>query len=262
MTIPPLPPARPPSALHLRVPTRILDRLETATEQHLTDTITTARTPADLRNTTGTVTATITRAAQAAHRIGALIARTITPPPRDPELPNLIPDSPSPADTLRLLQDLAIPDAVTRLLDDAATRLEQTTAPAREHLERTARRVWGYALTTIHTASNRGATWYARAAGYDLRWHTREDERVCPVCSPLNGRTATPATAFTLPAGTRTWPGFTGLPPAHPRCRCSVTPVRPAPRPRTPSTTHGTTRPPGRRALLDLLRRRRRPATA
>ncbi|WP_433242555.1 hypothetical protein [Actinomadura nitritigenes] len=234
MTTPPLPPARPPSDLRLRIPTRVLDRLEATTEHDLTGTITSTGTPAALRNAAGTVTGTVTRAAQTAHRIGALIARTLTPPPRqrpgEPKLPKLLPTAPGPAETLRLLRDLAIPDAVGRLLDDAATRLDQTTAPVREELDRAARRVWGYALTTIHTASNRGATWYARNTGHDLRWHTREDERVCPTCSPLNGATTAPDTGFTLPTEDgipKPWPHFTGLPPAHPRCRCSVTPVRP-----------------------------------
>ena len=37
-------------------------------------------------------------------------------------------------------------------------------------------------------------------------WHTREDEKVCPVCGDLDGQTV----------------AADALPPAHPNCRCSV----------------------------------------
>ncbi len=43
-------------------------------------------------------------------------------------------------------------------------------------------------------------------------WQTAADERVCPVCGPLDGETA--------PIG-GTFPGGYAGPPAHPRCRCA-----------------------------------------
>ena len=52
-----------------------------------------------------------------------------------------------------------------------------------------------------------------------IRWHTANDEivRACPVCWPLHKRTAPLDVGF---AGYK-WP------PAHPRCRCWITPVLP-----------------------------------
>jgi len=41
-------------------------------------------------------------------------------------------------------------------------------------------------------------------------WHTSNDEHVCPICEPNNGK---PEGAWTVPDG----------PPAHPRCRCWTT---------------------------------------
>lgn len=48
------------------------------------------------------------------------------------------------------------------------------------------------------------------------RWNTAKDELVCPICGPLNGVEVGIAEPF---------PGGLSLPPAHPRCRCWITPV-------------------------------------
>lgn len=45
-------------------------------------------------------------------------------------------------------------------------------------------------------------------------WNTSEDEKVCPICLPLDGKKATPTGAFEG--------GYAG-PPAHPSCRCFMT---------------------------------------
>lgn len=42
------------------------------------------------------------------------------------------------------------------------------------------------------------------------RWYTAVDERVCPTCGPRHGRT---------------YPLDAAIPPAHPRCRCWISPV-------------------------------------
>jgi len=41
-------------------------------------------------------------------------------------------------------------------------------------------------------------------------WHTSADDRVCPICEPLNGKPE------------KEWAGIDG-PPAHPNCRCWTT---------------------------------------
>lgn len=43
-------------------------------------------------------------------------------------------------------------------------------------------------------------------------WRTSGDERVCPICGPLNGKRKSEG-----------WSGVTGPPPAHVNCRCWVT---------------------------------------
>ena len=45
-------------------------------------------------------------------------------------------------------------------------------------------------------------------------WRTAADERVCPICGPLNGKR--------VPVG-ESWDGL--RPPAHPNCRCWTAPV-------------------------------------
>ena len=44
-----------------------------------------------------------------------------------------------------------------------------------------------------------------------LAWSTAMDERVCPICEPLNGR---------MRGKNGLYPGAQTPPPAHPRCRC------------------------------------------
>jgi len=48
------------------------------------------------------------------------------------------------------------------------------------------------------------------------RWNTANDELVCSICGPLNG---------TVVGITEPFPGGIMLPPAHPNCRCWITPV-------------------------------------
>ena len=51
-----------------------------------------------------------------------------------------------------------------------------------------------------------------------VEWRTANDERVCPICGPLHGKTDDAER-----------PDFdgVGIPPAHPRCRCWIVPVVP-----------------------------------
>lgn len=56
-------------------------------------------------------------------------------------------------------------------------------------------------------------------AGFEMvgEWQTANDEIVCPICQPLDGLRAVDGT-FTHPETGDTY----DLPPAHPRCRCTV----------------------------------------
>lgn len=49
-----------------------------------------------------------------------------------------------------------------------------------------------------------------------MEWLTTDDEMTCPICAPLNGTRAPLDGAFD---------GGITEPPAHPRCRCAITPV-------------------------------------
>lgn len=48
-------------------------------------------------------------------------------------------------------------------------------------------------------------------------WYTARDERVCPTCGPMHGKTRKPEEKFELPNGDKLW-----APQVHPRCRCDV----------------------------------------
>ena len=62
--------------------------------------------------------------------------------------------------------------------------------------------------------------WYE----YDKRWDTARDDRVCPICAPMDG-----VVVHGVRAKFDTLAGALEGPPAHPRCRCgmSMVPVIP-----------------------------------
>jgi SPP1 gp7 family putative phage head morphogenesis protein len=71
------------------------------------------------------------------------------------------------------------------------------------------------AVTEVTRAAAEGGRLYQQQlqqAGFtfDRIWRTSNDERVCPVCGPLDGKPEAE------------WGGLDS-PPAHPNCRCSVT---------------------------------------
>lgn len=49
-----------------------------------------------------------------------------------------------------------------------------------------------------------------------VEWLTAEDERTCPVCAPLDGQRAALGDTFA---------GGVAHPPAHPGCRCAISPI-------------------------------------
>lgn len=71
------------------------------------------------------------------------------------------------------------------------------------------------AVTETASAYSRGAILAYRDSGVVavIEWLTAVDERVCPICAPLNGTIVALGAEFA--------PGI-GFPPAHPRCRCAL----------------------------------------
>ncbi|GAA4928848.1 hypothetical protein GCM10023224_05220 [Streptomonospora halophila] len=162
------------------------------------------------------LTAAILNPAQAALGVGAAIALsggTRRGSGRLEEVP-----LPTPIDT-----------DVEQLLLDAAARLDAADAKQKE-LERIKRRLHRLAVTKIHQAASAGTLMYARFLGLGLRWVTRMDGRACPTCRAMHGRRVPPGERFANPHGPgiprRIWPGFHGLPPIHPNCRCRPVPAR------------------------------------
>lgn len=74
-------------------------------------------------------------------------------------------------------------------------------------------------VTRIYSEGNRAA-WDATGFVGSKRWNTAMDDRVCPICRPLDGKVVDLDKYFpALMAG-----GLMG-PPAHVRCRCWLTPI-------------------------------------
>ena len=92
-------------------------------------------------------------------------------------------------------------DAVRQGIDDGWTRHRAATSTTLERLTAT------LVETSTWSAANQRLTtaWTAT----EHRWITREDEKVCSICAPLDG------TIFS---------GASNGPPAHPRCRCVALP--------------------------------------
>lgn len=74
-------------------------------------------------------------------------------------------------------------------------------------------------VTRIFAEANQMA-WNSTGYVGGKQWNTARDERVCPICSPLDGQVVLLNNAFPSDIGG----GFVG-PPAHPRCRCWLSPV-------------------------------------
>jgi SPP1 gp7 family putative phage head morphogenesis protein len=132
-----------------------------------------------------------------------------------------------------------------------AGRLDRELARYAERL--TKQRAENIARTESMRAVNEGerTLWLQQVkagllSGQEKRqWLTSDDERLCPICRPLNGELATL---------TGTFAGGFQVPPAHPRCRCTTFLVEvkvPSVRVRRPISTEPETEPvsvPPRRA--------------
>lgn len=84
-------------------------------------------------------------------------------------------------------------------------------------------------VTRAFAEGNRAA-WRASGVVTELRWRTAQDERVCPVCGPLEGRTVGIDERFDASLRATHPDALEGIkpfeiPPAHARCRCYLQPV-------------------------------------
>lgn len=70
-------------------------------------------------------------------------------------------------------------------------------------------------VTRAFAAGNQTA-WETSKVVEGKQWNTAVDELVCPICGPLNGKVVKLGETFG---------GFYDYPPAHPRCRCWLSPV-------------------------------------
>ena len=97
-------------------------------------------------------------------------------------------------------------------LGDLRNTLSSTFGPVRAEM---------IAVTETTRASVEGERAFADAlkqqgVDFDRFWDTRNDDRVCPICGPLNGVKEDDSGGYTHPVtGTRY-----EKPPAHVRCRC------------------------------------------
>lgn len=179
-----------------------------------------------LREATAPAAETINRHTRDAILNGAHTGRSEAPPPPGATLDT----EPSTERIIALAQDLPISQTTRDALREAALALETRPAQqliangAAEDVQHAETRLWTGALTYLHRARNRGRAWYARLFAYDLRWHTEEDERVCPECGPMHGLVIASQERFANQAAD--WDAYDGQPPAHPRCRCEAQVVR------------------------------------
>ena len=96
-------------------------------------------------------------------------------------------------------------------LGDLARALTPTFGPIRAEM------IAATEVTRAYAEAN-GMVW--RRLGeqgiiFKREWRTARDERVCPVCGPLDG---------VIVGLEEKFPGGLAGPPAHPRCRCWVVP--------------------------------------
>lgn len=108
-------------------------------------------------------------------------------------------------------------------LRDLTQRLDPVFGTAR------AKRIAVTEVTRTYAAGNTAA-WKSTGLVTAKVWQTAVDERVCPICGPLHGKTVEIDGNFSL-LGESLPPGFNPAemifihPPAHPGCRCWLKPV-------------------------------------
>ena len=114
-----------------------------------------------------------------------------------------------------------INDTTRRVLQKAVARRIETGMPLKELVKelspyfgkRRASLLASTETTRAYATANLEA--FRQNGTEYVRWNTANDELVCPRCAPLNGVIITLGNGF---------PGGFLHPPAHPRCRCWITP--------------------------------------
>ena len=125
-----------------------------------------------------------------------------------------------------LIQSQIEGEGIRKVQERLAAELGISTGPSAGGRTHTANfnRLQVLARTEIIRASALGSVATFRQNEDVLRgweWLTAEDERVCPICAPLDGR------IFDLNGNTLDGKGGAShsVPPAHPQCRCSLAPA-------------------------------------
>lgn len=123
---------------------------------------------------------------------------------------------------------------------DAAGKGWATTPPSKANVEEVLTQAIGPArdattaateVTKAAVGGTNGVKPVVEDRGYNLitRWRTEKDDRVCPVCRPLDGKVPDlwepVLRTLVAPGGTRAISQIVanGGPPAHPNCRCYLT---------------------------------------
>jgi hypothetical protein len=123
---------------------------------------------------------------------------------------------------------------------DAAGKGWATTPPSKANVEEVLTQAIGPArdattaateVTKAAVGGTNGVRPVVEDRGYNLitRWRTEKDDRVCPVCRPLDGKVPDlwepVLRTLVAPGGTRAISQIVanGGPPAHPNCRCYLT---------------------------------------
>jgi len=114
--------------------------------------------------------------------------------------------------------------AQERIAGELGIMLADVKAPGKKAHKQNFFRTQMIARTEILKASNLGALSIYRENTDSLKgysWLAARDERVCPICAPLDGR------MFDMSGSPIDGKGKAShaLPPAHPQCRCTATPA-------------------------------------
>lgn len=99
-------------------------------------------------------------------------------------------------------------------LDDLVAELSPIFGQARAEM------IASTEVTRIFAEANMMA-WESVGYVSGKKWVTTRDDRVCPICQPMDGSVAATGNSFYSPSGGGGFPS----PPAHVRCRCWLQPI-------------------------------------